>query len=516
MKTQQHDKWFVMEEIENSHPLLAVDAKLCCVDAHKYGIPNGIVTQTIIKSEKDYDVLCFKRSEFRATSKAFFDKITTDLNWAFGISAKIIETTDKLFALSESIRKTDPKKLSNAELGKAIEQWATVRREAHGYGMPWNYVEYEDQLLSSFVNSYIAKCIAAKKLDLISNKVFSFLSTPREKTFAKLEEEEILGLAIKVKGNTKLSQLFAQSNTVAKILSDLQVASPVFAKSFDEHFEKYRWLSFMYLGPGWNREYFAEVIQELCKRSESELVEELQCKQQFYMDLPKQQDDLMEKLGFDELHQKYVLLSQSMIYTKAYRKDGIYHGLFCLENFFKEGAKRLGLSLKQFRMLMSWEIEPALRSGKVDIDLLNKRYAFRVFHYDGKQKTVLAGDEAKKFFADVDFEIEQVTPSSEIKGDCACPGKGEGQAKVINLTQEMDKMKQGDILVSRATTPDIVPAMKKASAIVTDMGGITCHAAIVSRELNIPCVIGTKIATKVFKDGDNLIVDATHGTVRRA
>jgi len=63
------------------------------------------------------------------------------------------------------------------------------------------------------------------------------------------------------------------------------------------------------------------------------------------------------------------------------------------------------------------------------------------------------------------------------------------------------------------TQPEFLPAMKKASAIITDEGGLTCHAAIISRELGIPCIIGTKIATKVFKDGDIVEVDATRGIV---
>ena len=65
------------------------------------------------------------------------------------------------------------------------------------------------------------------------------------------------------------------------------------------------------------------------------------------------------------------------------------------------------------------------------------------------------------------------------------------------------------------TTPDFVPAMEKAAAIVTDRGGILCHAAIVSREMSKPCIIGTKIATKVLKDGDLVEVDADKGVVRK-
>ena len=79
----------------------------------------------------------------------------------------------------------------------------------------------------------------------------------------------------------------------------------------------------------------------------------------------------------------------------------------------------------------------------------------------------------------------------------------------------MSKMKPGDILVSKATNPNVVPAMKIAGAIITDEGGITCHAAIISRELKIPCVIGTKIATQVLKDGDKVEVDANNGIIKK-
>ena len=78
----------------------------------------------------------------------------------------------------------------------------------------------------------------------------------------------------------------------------------------------------------------------------------------------------------------------------------------------------------------------------------------------------------------------------------------------------MGKMEKGNIMVAHTTFPALIPAMKKAAAIVTDDGGITCHAAIVARELKIPCVVGTKIATQVLKDGDLVEVDADKGIVK--
>ena len=80
---------------------------------------------------------------------------------------------------------------------------------------------------------------------------------------------------------------------------------------------------------------------------------------------------------------------------------------------------------------------------------------------------------------------------------------------------DLNKIKVGEILVANFTTPEYVPAMKKAAAIVTDDGGITSHAAIVARELKKPCVIGTKISTKVLRDGDLVEVDANKGIVKK-
>ncbi|NJE09747.1 phosphoenolpyruvate synthase [Thermococcus sp. MAR1] len=100
-----------------------------------------------------------------------------------------------------------------------------------------------------------------------------------------------------------------------------------------------------------------------------------------------------------------------------------------------------------------------------------------------------------------------------LKGLGASPGIGAGRVVVIFEADEIDKVKEGDVLVTTMTNPDMVPAMKRASAIVTDEGGRTSHAAIVSRELGIPAVVGTKEATKKLKTGDYVTVDGTRGVV---
>lgn len=100
-----------------------------------------------------------------------------------------------------------------------------------------------------------------------------------------------------------------------------------------------------------------------------------------------------------------------------------------------------------------------------------------------------------------------------VRGLSASPGLGSGTVKKIKDVTEIARIEAGDVLVTVMTNPDMVPAMRKASAVVTDEGGRTCHAAIVSRELGIPCIVGAKVATAVLAEGSKVTVDATCGVV---
>jgi pyruvate, water dikinase len=100
-----------------------------------------------------------------------------------------------------------------------------------------------------------------------------------------------------------------------------------------------------------------------------------------------------------------------------------------------------------------------------------------------------------------------------LKGLGAAPGNAAGKARRVLHVEENTELQPGEILVSTMTTPDMVPAMARSAAIVTDEGGMTCHAAIVSRELGIPCVVGTRTATKTLHDGQEISVDGKMGAV---
>ncbi|MEM3362028.1 MAG: phosphoenolpyruvate synthase [Candidatus Anstonellaceae archaeon] len=100
-----------------------------------------------------------------------------------------------------------------------------------------------------------------------------------------------------------------------------------------------------------------------------------------------------------------------------------------------------------------------------------------------------------------------------VSGLGASPGIAKGRVKILHSAKEISKIEKGDILVTEMTSPDFVPAMKKAAAIITNSGGMTCHAAIISRELGVPCIVGTKNATEILKENQFITVDATRGKI---
>lgn len=108
-----------------------------------------------------------------------------------------------------------------------------------------------------------------------------------------------------------------------------------------------------------------------------------------------------------------------------------------------------------------------------------------------------------------------VVNKNELVGQIACRGQASGRVKIISSIKDLGKVKPGDILVAAMTMPKYLPAMKNAAAFVTDEGGLTSHAAIVSREMKKPCIVGTKIATKFFSDGEMVEVDANHGIIKK-
>lgn len=155
-------------------------------------------------------------------------------------------------------------------------------------------------------------------------------------------------------------------------------------------------------------------------------------------------------------------------------------------------------------------------------DELKKRQRGFIF-FEGKLILDKSKEEfQKEYFVKIDDTIQVIGQEQQsnqlesqiVKGNVAYPGVVRGKIKIILSKEEMGDIEDGEILVTAMTTPEFMPAIRKAAAFVTDEGGITSHAAIVARELKKPCIIGTRVATQVLKSDDFVEVDAENGLIR--
>jgi phosphoenolpyruvate synthase/pyruvate phosphate dikinase len=198
-------------------------------------------------------------------------------------------------------------------------------------------------------------------------------------------------------------------------------------------------------------------------------------------------------------------ISQEYAYLRTYRIDIVLEGDYLVRNLFEEIAKRSGLSYEDIIYLTVPEIIKLLKKEKLLLEKIEERKKTFVVFLIKEQIFVLEGDEAQKF---IEKEEEKEEIEKEIKGTIAQRGKAIGKVVKVFSKKDIYKVNEGNIIVSPMTTPDMVIGLVRAGAIVTDEGGIVCHAAIISREFGIPCIIGTQIATKVLKDGDVVEIDA--------
>lgn len=181
------------------------------------------------------------------------------------------------------------------------------------------------------------------------------------------------------------------------------------------------------------------------------------------------------------------------------------------EKILHELSRRTGVVFEDI-LNASWT---EVIEGRVDISELKKRISRSVFHWHSNGETIYVNNEADAIKKEYKKIIVGVTDDlKELRGSPASSGIAKGKASVVFDVSQFAKVKDGDILVAVMTRPEYLPVMHLAAAFVTDEGGITSHAAIIAREMKKPCVIGTRIGSKVIKDGDLLEVDANIGVVK--
>lgn len=292
-----------------------------------------------------------------------------------------------------------------------------------------------------------------------------------------------------------------ETGTIEERLSLLKCAmlkGAHFEASLGQHCEKYAWLgnkALMYSPYSFQQfRERASAIKNPKEELEKLLVERKQ--------LLKQSDEVTQKLNPDQ--RKLVEQFQELLYLRTTRAEATCKAGSLTYPLFLSVAKQLNLSRDQLLMLSKEEIDVVFEGKPLPADFSKRSFNYSCEIFNGKW-TVDWNPLRQK--------VENFT--GEVKGTVAFQGIVRGKVRKVFEPSDVAKFEKGEILLATYTNPNLLPAMEKAAAIVTDFGGMTSHAAIVAREFGIPCVIGTGNATKVFQNGDEVEVDAISGIVRK-
>lgn len=465
--------------------------------------------------QKDYNNLAtyIPLKQLRLTIKETLNAIKNEPVRIKRVHRKTTQYSNDYFNFAKETLEIDLKNLSNIQLADLYKKFILIQRKCHAYSALTTWlVDSDGEDFSKFLLDKLLKILKKRKSNFKLAEIFSTLTTPEKSSMAIKEEIELLKILKQISSNKKSKKIFLCKD-IEKISENFKNLDSSLRIKILKHYKKWCWVPFTYIGPAHELDYYLGIWSGLLREkfNTDKRLEELK---NYAKNIKAQRSKIFKELKIEQVDRRLFDIATEIIWLKAYRKDCLFHGMYVLDKILREVARRFHLSIKQVRFIADWEMIPALRKGSFPVDILNERIKFSVYYQKDDKGVVYTGERAKKFLSKLSLEKEKIIKTDKLEGTSASPGKAKGIVKIINLPEEMDKMKKNNIMVAHTTFPSLVPAMKKASAIVTDDGGITCHAAIVARELKTPCVVGTKIATKILKDGDRVEVDANKGIVK--
>jgi phosphohistidine swiveling domain-containing protein len=422
------------------------------------------------------------------------DALFTRPGFGKDINQNVIKWSQKLIDFAKKTAALPLRTYSNKELWQLYLENDTIHTKLYTYGwLPVACDMFHNNLTSRLKKYLYTVCDDKAQAE----SAFIALTTPNKKSIIALEREEFL----------KIHSIYISNNRLvdAKIQGTL-----------DRHSEKWGHLGYIFSGNAkpFSPQHYLNEMREL-EKSGFKAKDLLEKEARQLKRVKKDQLRLYKKLKIDPRYRRVFEVGAEFASTKLFRRHAQLLNIYLLhKSLLTEIAKRLGLTRYQVQFMVSDEVRQGLLTGKgIAKPVLDQRLRECVLYTEKDFERVYIGKDLKKITKNIKVTIKP--GQTEVVGQTAQPGHAKGRVKIIIRAADMKKFMKGDILVSIATDPDIVPAMKRAAAIVTEQGGITSHAAIVSRELGIPCVIGTKIATKVFKDGDMVEVDADRGIVKK-
>lgn len=404
--------------------------------------------------------------------------------YLLSLAKEFISRENKFVKFAESFQRKDFQKMNNKELAAMFNVF--WKEMALILAPDYTYI-----LINRFYPDFLTKAVADKIKDIHrQTKIFSILFSADKILETKKEKISILGIALNV-------QKFGwdKNNLIA----------------LERHFNNFTHLgAYIFLGSFYTIKDFKNRIQEYLKKDIKTEIKSLR------ENIADKSEKIMKELNFSHPERLMVKTIKSWVFAAGNLEDSMNLAFYKLNLFFREIEKRLKITWEEFREMRGKEVYDSIIRGGISPGLLNKiklRKKENVVLWENGKVSVMEGVEVKKYRTKEEIKSFHKYVK-ELRGQAVSVGTARSRVRLVRSNEDISKVQRGEILVAASTNPTYVPAMERAAAIITNEGGLLCHAAIVSRELKIPCIVGTKIATKVLKDGDLVEVDANKGIVK--
>lgn len=337
-----------------------------------------------------------------------------------------------------------------------------------------------------------------------TDAVIRLATFPARQNFVVQESRALLRIGCFIQ-RSGLDKIF-DGTSVAESIQLMAGRQPALYNTLQEHVSQFCWLTnTYYLGHPFTLENLVARLKELITKDCCERLNHSQAQ------------DATDEEMIVKIHQEWrsapdllqvLELTRIYAYVRTYKSDVLFIAHYLVRNLFGSIARRLGVPTADLVYCSSEEIGTFLSGSHVPKDVIaGRKTTFTVDLQNGKV-VMLAGS---------------VMPASstpdrpcEIQGVIASMGRARGVARIVLGPDDFVRVKPNEIIITGMTTPNMMPILEQCAGVVTDEGGILCHAAIISRELGVPCIIDTKIATKTIMEGQMVALDATTrpGTLR--
>ena len=531
---QRFDReWLLAEEIINANPWFMAIPFYCFTN--QFAHPAGRAYQHQACVYQDYHLwFYFDKQDAYEVGEHLVDKFEADIDFMEEVNDKIRLFADKLVETVAKVPETNLNKLNTDKLWQYYQEHEDVHL---GY-YQWGWIPVAADMFGDNLTNRGKKILADLKVSPAKvEEYLSLLTQPEKSSLLKEEADGLMRIGVKVQADPEqfaiLKELFRKfkeedvkffglythseeyetkfSEAVGVLKSQID---PVILNDLQAHYAKYFYTKFIYTEEQgvYDFEHYLKELVRLVNSDYNLAATMAESERNITITL-KQKQELIKKLGLAPHLVRFFGAWGDFMVTKIYRRYAQLFALYKTTYFLEEMADRIGVSLKEIRFMTSGEIKKALFDGKIDKEEVKARVKYSLYYTAKDIEVYYSGSRAKEIVAKY-IQKEERHDLVELKGQCGCRGQARGRVKIVNVIKDMFKMEAGDILVSISTQPDLLPAMKKAAAFITDQGGVTSHAAIVAREMHTPCVIATKIATQVLHDGDEVEVDADRGIVK--